>query len=102
MGAAYTPANPLLAVRGLRVAYPSPQAKLIAVSDVDLTIDRGEIVGLLGESGSGKSTLAAALLRCLPPAARVSGKLVYQDRELAALDEKQMRELRGARIGFIF
>ena len=73
-----------------------------AVSDVSLSLQKGEIFGLVGESGSGKSTLANAVMGLLPDSATVSGSIRMADLTLTNLTEAAMRGLRGNRIGMIF
>ena len=80
---------------------------LPAVRDLDFSIATGEVLGLVGESGSGKSVTSLAIMRLLPPQARVSGEIVFSEngsgpRDLGALDDEAMRQLRGSRIAMIF
>ena len=69
---------------------------------VSLALARGEILGLVGASGSGKSLTALAIMRLLPPGARVTGSVYLEDRLLGAMSEEQMRGIRGGRIGMVF
>ncbi|MCX7304849.1 MAG: dipeptide ABC transporter ATP-binding protein [Hyphomicrobiales bacterium] len=69
---------------------------------VDLTISAGEVVGLVGESGSGKSMTALSIMRLLPEAARVSGRIGFNGIDLLAASEDQMCALRGDDVGMIF
>ncbi|TLZ96767.1 MAG: ATP-binding cassette domain-containing protein, partial [Methanobacteriota archaeon] len=62
----------LLEAKGLSVTFDTPDGPVHAVTDVDLTIEKGTTVGLVGESGCGKSTLGRAILRLLPENARIS------------------------------
>jgi oligopeptide/dipeptide ABC transporter ATP-binding protein len=85
-------------------AVPRP---LIAVRDLSFSVAPGQVVGLVGESGSGKSVTSLALMRLLPPQARVSGEIVLRDahgeaRNLLALPDDDMRRLRGSRLAMIF
>ncbi|MDH3264224.1 MAG: ABC transporter ATP-binding protein, partial [Paracoccaceae bacterium] len=70
--------------------------------DVSFGIAAGEVFGLVGESGSGKSLTALSILRLLPHAARSTGRVTLEGRDLTALSERQMCALRGAEIGMIF
>lgn len=73
-----------------RGAFRAPR-QVRAVSDLDLTLDRGAALGIVGESGCGKSTLARLLLRLLPPSA---GRITFDGQDITALDERAMRPLR--------
>jgi peptide/nickel transport system ATP-binding protein len=95
-------ASPLLSVRGLNVKYGHDQGPVSALSGVDFDLDRGEIVGILGESGSGKSTLALSTLGLLPATARVEGSIQFQNQDLLTVDESSWRAIRGAKISMIF
>jgi len=71
---------PLLEARGVNVVYePSRGQRIWSVRDVDLSLEEGEFVGLVGESGCGKSTLGFALTRMLRPPARLSGGVINFD-----------------------
>ncbi|WP_338693511.1 ABC transporter ATP-binding protein [Streptomyces sp. Q6] len=90
--------EPVLDVRGLTVSYGAEPA----LRGVDLTVGAGEVVAVVGESGSGKSTLAHALIGLLPPGGRIgSGRALVAGRDTAALSERELRELRGAVVGFV-
>ena len=94
---------PLLTVDRLTVAFTGARDTVVAVDEVSFSIARGETLGLVGESGSGKSVTALAILRLLPPSARIAaGLVVFQGRELLSLSEREMRRLRGAGISLIF
>ncbi len=93
----------LLRVEGLSVAY-GEEASLVAVDNVSFTLNRGEILAVVGESGCGKSTLAMAIPRLLPePPAHVKASSVSLcGIELAGARREELQSLRGKRIGVIF
>ena len=91
-----------LALEDLRVSFPSAQGPVSAVDGVTLDLRPGEILGLVGESGCGKSTLANAAMGLLPDSAEVSGIVRLGDRELTALDERDLRAVRGDQISMVF
>lgn len=94
----------LLGVRDLSVNYLlDAGAEVSAVRAASFHLAPGEIAGLLGESGSGKTTTALALLRLLPPNARiVSGVAEFRGRDLLAVKETELEDIRGAEISVIF
>ncbi|HZI84592.1 MAG TPA: ABC transporter ATP-binding protein [Casimicrobiaceae bacterium] len=94
----------LLEVRDLSVEYRTGAGVLRAVDDLAFTIDRGETIAIVGESGSGKSTAALALLRLLPdpPGRIVAGEIVFAGRNLAALPDDELRDVRGREVAMIF
>jgi peptide/nickel transport system ATP-binding protein len=93
----------LLRVEGLTAGFDVGGRFVSVVRGVDLTIARGETLGLVGESGSGKTVTALSVMRLLGPPGRIlSGRIVFQGRDLLALDEAAMRRVRGSEIGFVF
>ena len=94
----------LLDIRQLRIAFDTPQGVLHAVNDLSYTVTEGETLGIVGESGSGKTVQALAIAGLLPspPARIVSGQILFRGRDLLAMDERQLRAVRGAEIGFVF
>ncbi len=93
---------PLLSIEGLTVPLPGG-ARRNALSSVDLVLNSGEIHCVVGESGSGKSMCANAVMGLLPEPLKASaGRIVFEGRDLLALDEPGLRKLRGASIGMIF
>jgi oligopeptide/dipeptide ABC transporter ATP-binding protein len=94
--------SPLLEVRNLTVEFATAQGNVTAVRDVSFQIAPGEVLGLVGESGSGKSVSALAILRLLPPQARIHGHIQFRGEDLLAIPEPEMRHIRGAGISMIF
>ena len=93
----------LLDVRGLQTAFHTEAGAWLAVDGVDLTVGRGEILGLVGESGSGKSVTGFSLLGLIdPPGEVVGGSVLFDGMDLRGLDEARLRTLRGNRIAMIF
>ncbi|WFO75154.1 ABC transporter ATP-binding protein [Desulfurococcaceae archaeon MEX13E-LK6-19] len=92
----------IIDVKNLSVHYMTLRGFLKAVNDVDLTIYKGEIMGIVGESGSGKSTLAMAIMNILPPTARiVSGSIFFDGKDLVRLKKGELREILWKRISII-
>jgi oligopeptide/dipeptide ABC transporter ATP-binding protein len=76
---------------------------LRAVDGVSFTIDRGEVLGLVGESGCGKSVTALSIMRLVPPPGRIAaGRVLFEGEDLLAKDAEAMRRVRGARIAIVF
>jgi len=93
----------LLDVRGLRTWFETPKGIVKAVDGVDLTLKRGEILGLVGESGSGKSITGFSLLGLVDPPGRVvEGEIRFLGEDLRSASAKRQRALRGNRIAMIF
>lgn len=93
-----------LKVEGLTVDYISPDGKIHrAVDGIHFSIASGEVVGFLGESGCGKTSTALALLGLLPAdKTLVKGSAHYENRDLLALPERDLRRIRGAEISIVF
>jgi peptide/nickel transport system ATP-binding protein len=93
----------MLNVDGLRVHYKTGQGLLKAVDGVSFSLQKGEIVGIVGESGCGKTTVALSLVRLLPPVARIlGGKVMLHDNNILTATEEQMRLVRWRKISMIF
>jgi peptide/nickel transport system ATP-binding protein len=96
--------EPLLAIENLRTYFHTTAGTARAVDGLSLTIAPGETVGLVGESGCGKSVTALSILRLIAPPGRIErdGHILFEGRDLLALDERAMRAIRGNRIAMIF
>jgi peptide/nickel transport system ATP-binding protein len=92
----------LLQVENLNVTFATQSGEVAAVRDVSFNIPEAGTLGLVGESGSGKSATSLAIMRLLPPQARIDGKISFAGQNLLALPEDSMRKLRGSNIGMIF
>ncbi|MFC9326360.1 dipeptide ABC transporter ATP-binding protein [Kitasatospora sp. NPDC057015] len=94
----------LLTVRDLRVDFAGPRGRppVPAVRGVDLTVRRGETLGIVGESGSGKSVTALAVLGLLPGTAAVRGSVRLDGRELVGLPPRELAAIRGRRVAMVF
>jgi peptide/nickel transport system ATP-binding protein len=94
---------PILDVHGLKISFRTDAGPAAVLDDVGLTVERGQIVGVVGESGCGKSTLIRAILGILPPAARIdAGEIVFEGENLCVFSEAELNQrIRGSRIGFI-
>jgi len=92
----------VMSVRNLKVWYGTARGPVRAVDGVSFDMRRGETLGLVGESGSGKSTLGRGVLRLLPDAAQVTGKVLFRGQDLVTMRKKDLRALRGPELGLIF
>ncbi len=96
------PAQPVLSVSGLSVAFDTPGGPLTAVRDVTLAVARGECLGVVGASGAGKSQLFLAVMGLLPANARAQGSARFLGSELLNLARPALDRVRGAGIGMVF
>src|SRR6187402_3782717 len=95
--------EPLLSVENLRTVFDARPEPVVAVNDVSFQIHKGETLGLVGESGSGKSVTAFSIIRLVQEPGRITGGTIqFQGRDLLSCSEEEMREVRGAGIGFVF
>jgi len=95
--------TPLLDVQDLTVVFEGSRTSVTAVDHVSFQLAAGETLGLVGESGSGKSVTAFSILRLVQAPGRiVSGRVIFEGRDLLTLPEPDMRQVRGARISLIF
>jgi len=93
----------LLSVEGLRTYFYTSRGIVRAVDDVCVEVDKGEVVGLVGESGCGKSCTALSIMRLVPPPGRiVGGTVLLRGKNLLTLSEKEMRSVRGKEVSMVF
>ncbi len=93
----------LLDVRGLKTHFHTREGDVKAVDEVDFTVDRGEVLGLVGESGCGKSVTSLSILGLLPhPGRVVAGKVLFDGQDLTKMSGERLRDLRGDQISMIF
>ncbi|MCL8381691.1 dipeptide ABC transporter ATP-binding protein [Xanthobacter aminoxidans] len=98
-----TPSGPLLQVRDLTVEFATRRGIVTAVSKVDLTLGKGETLGIVGESGSGKSVTSYTVMRILDRAGRIAeGSITFSGIDVAHAPESEMRDLRGREMSMIF
>src|SRR5882757_4918533 len=96
--------KPLLELRDLNVAFNTDRGQVRPVRDVSYTIYPGQTLAVVGESGCGKSVTALSILRLIPtpPGKVLGGKVMFEDRDLIQLSEREMRSVRGKDIAMIF
>jgi len=97
-------AESLLQIANLKTVFHTEDGVLPAVDDVSFEIFPGETLGLVGESGCGKSVTSLSIMRLIsdPPGKIVNGRIIFEGRNLLALSEKQIRQVRGKDIAMIF
>ncbi len=95
--------RPLLEIKGLRTSFYTRDGVVRAVDGIDFHVDRGEIMGLVGESGCGKSVTSLSILRLVARPGRIeAGEIVFDGQDLLKLSDDAMRRIRGDRISMIF
>jgi len=94
----------LLEIRGLKTHFATDDGMVHAVDGVDLSVDRGETLGVVGESGCGKTVTALSILKliAMPPGQIAGGEVLWQGRDLLLLGKEQMRRIRSKEIGIVF
>jgi peptide/nickel transport system ATP-binding protein len=92
----------LLEVETLAVELRTERGPLLAVAGVSLVLAPGQTLGIVGESGSGKTMLSRAILRLLPPAARMTGRVHLDGRDLYALPREALQHIRGRELAVVF
>ncbi len=96
--------EPLLDIRGLKTWFKTDDGMVRAVDGVDLHIDRGETLGVVGESGCGKTVTARSVLKLIdmPPGRFEDGQILWQGRDLIPLSMEEMDKIRAKEIAIIF
>lgn len=95
----------LLDIKNLKVSFNVGKKKLTAVENVGFSLNKGQVIGIVGESGCGKSVTATSILRLVPPSVSVIGEesqILFQGEDLTKVSEARMREIRGNEISMIF
>lgn len=94
----------LLRVEDLKTTFYTDDAVIRAVDGVSFDVRPGEVVGLVGESGCGKSVVSLSIMRLIlyPPGKIESGRVLFNDRDILKVDDKEMRKIRGNEIAMIF
>lgn len=93
----------LLAVKDLKTHFHTAKGIIPAVDGVDFTVSKGETLGLVGESGCGKSVTALSIMGLVPsPPGKTSGQILFDNRDVLSLSEREMRQLRGNEMAMIF
>ena len=96
------PGAPAALLRGVCVAYQTAVGRRQAVSDIDLQLLPGEVLGVAGESGSGKTTVGLAMLGLLPRGATVRGSIELGGEQMVGASEKKWRQTRGRKVAMAF
>jgi peptide/nickel transport system ATP-binding protein len=96
--------TPLLEIRGLKTHFATDEGMVQAVDGVDLVVDRGETLGVVGESGCGKTVTALSVLKliAMPPGRIVDGQILWQGRDLVPLRGRELDSIRAKEIAIVF
>lgn len=94
----------ILEIKNLSIHFYTDDGDVAAVNGVDLSLSRGDTLGLVGETGAGKTTTALGILRLItsPPGEIVSGEVLYEGEDLLKKTDKEMQKIRGGKISMIF
>lgn len=94
--------NELLSIEDLYLNFRTFWGMAYVLNGIDLKIYKDEVFGLVGETGCGKSVTSMSILRLLPSNAEVSGRIIFEGKNLLELSEKEMKKIRGERISMVF
>ena len=94
----------LLEIHDLKTQFATDDGMVRAVDGVDISLDRGETLGVVGESGCGKTVTALSVLKliAMPPGRIVDGQILFEGRDLVPLTSHELDDIRAKQIGFIF
>ena len=94
----------LLEVKNLKVSFNVGKKKLTAVENVEFSLDKGKVIGIVGESGCGKSVTSQCLMRLNPepPGFFEGGEILYKGKDVLKMNKKELRQFRGKEISYIF
>jgi peptide/nickel transport system ATP-binding protein len=97
-------ADRLLEIKGLKTHFFTDEGVVRAVDGIDLYVNKGETLGIVGESGCGKTVTALSVMKLIPmpPGRIVEGQMLYEGRDLVTLPPGQMRKVRGKEISMVF
>ncbi|MBP7861480.1 ABC transporter ATP-binding protein [bacterium] len=94
--------TPLLEIRNLNTVFHTEEGTVQAVNGVSLTINKSEVLGVVGESGCGKSITSLSVLGLVPPPGRIaSGEIIFDGQDLTRLSERDLQKIRGRKISYI-
>ena len=93
-----------LEIKNLTIHYVTRTGTVRAVNSVDLSLDKGETLGLVGETGAGKTTTALGILRLVPnpPGKIIEGEILFEGNDVMKMNDSQLRAMRGGQISMIF
>ena len=97
-------AKTILEIKDLAVQYVTDEAVVEAVNHIDLSLEQGESLGLVGETGAGKTTTALSVMQLLPDVSAriVSGEIYFEGEDLIRISPAKKREYRGNKVSMIF
>ena len=98
----FEPTEPLISIKNLEVKFINQDATVYAVNGVDIKLERGKVLTILGESGSGKSVTMRSILRLLPPKASLSGSIIVDGENVIEMSQDQLSDMRGRDVSMIF